>query len=398
MNHQVIEIVSEGDTIDEAMSRLREEVPADSNLISEYVLASGEVTTITAQAWNTEEAFTTALARVPKSATIISREEIGSPAGTITVEASDEGNAQRELSSRVAWLNFLAGQDRKVESVKLLAGGKKRFFGILKGPNQYEAKIVGKTRVQVAYKETPKVRGIVGKPLPMIGWPELLQALRQLSESGTELELKTLLSLSPFALFPFQTLFVVKNKLVNERYFQGIPFSPITRKVIDKAVEYIENPRLSGSPIFMLAITKSDFWLKHPKGGITLFGDRYSMRPENKISRRTIQPVDHAICQVASYLRQFGSYNPLDAQQLSSYAFEAVKHYAEIPVVAYFFELPLFHKYMAYGEVEAPTERMPHIMAYMGVEGLLLELYGELAEGGTVTDQMIIDRVSKYLK
>jgi len=100
--------------------------------------------------------------------------------------------------------------------------------------------------------------------------------------------------------------------------------------------------------------------------------------------------LDMCIVQVASCLQRHGTVNPMDGEKVCRLGFEAVQHYARIPIAYYTFALPYFETVIQTKRI-SPTEAL--ISAYKGVEGLLLEIYEELGEGQVIRDQTVADKV-----
>jgi hypothetical protein len=385
-------MISEAENLENALTPsqfTKHDSQIGSTIIETYILTTGKPRTVAAMGWSVEEAYEKAMFQIPEGATILDRKELGYRTDSIHFEAYDDVSAQKEAEDRLASVNFLRAQDRKIESVKIVTPGQSKFFGLVRKPNKYAAKTIGQFKVEVTFTEPAKVRVVAGDRLSISSWSDLLKSLRSLS--GKERDDMASLQATPlFAQFPFQVLYVMmENKLENDKYFENIPFCPITREMVDRAEQYISNPWIRGSHFFIYAVAESDFCQPRQGGNLTFFGNRYKSMPGGNVSRRSVFPIDQAICQTSSYL---SGRKVQGIQELPGHALEAIKHYAELPIVNYFLTLPSLHKFLAYGKI-SPDDLL---MVYMGAEGLFLELYGALHEGEVITDQMFVSYVRKH--
>ncbi len=116
----------------------------------------------------------------------------------------------------------------------------------------------------------------------------------------------------------------------------------------------------------------------------------------NNIARQGYAHIDMKIVSVASCLRN-RTVNLKDTHELAKMALEAIQHYASISIVQTFFLVPyhLRTKMVIAGSVIPPEEQC---RVYSGVENLLLEIYEELPQGGTITDKIVEQKIDRLIK
>lgn len=86
-----------------------------------------------------------------------------------------------------------------------------------------------------------------------------------------------------------------------------------------------------------------------------------------------------------------------DTAKIARMAFDAIQHYASLPKVQALFLLPyrLRTKTVAEGSAVPPEETC---RVYSAVENLLLEIYDELPSGGTITDEVVEQKIDQLIK
>lgn len=202
-------------------------------------------------------------------------------------------------------------------------------------------------------------------------WATLLSVLKEIKDplSATDL----------FSRYPYQILFVMlKAKIDEPSFFNGIPFAEITQDHVDKARRYIDNPPIPT----LLAVF----------GVGSLPSDRYVIMSGGNIGRKSNVAIDHLIVSVAQCLKGQRYLN--DNYAISNAAYDAVIHYQAIPLVSYFFSLPYLESAIS-TKMLSPNDAL--ISVYKGVEGLLLEVYNELGEGETIDDDRVKRKVLQML-
>jgi hypothetical protein len=363
MQQETYEITA--DSLQAARDQARSRIPQGFYLLSERVLSDGRPVALKEIAENSESAFAAARARVPAGAHIVAEKEIHAPElVTLRLSAESEDSARRQAESK-------KDKTSVIQTVSLATPGKRGFLGIGRTPNQYEIHILKKADVEVTYKTDAKIVVTVGDQIA--SWSALLSAIKEMKDPMSATEL--------FSQFGYQILFaLLKAKVDEPSYFEGIPFVSITQGMVEKARRYVDHPRVPR----LLAMF-----------GMDLPSDRYVIMSTRDIGRKSNPQIDALIVQVAGCLRGRGTFNMNDSVRIAKAAYDAIVHYKDIPLVYFFFALPYFQSVMQSKKL-SPNDAL--ITVYKGVEGLLLEIYDELGEGQIITDERVRDKVQQMLK
>lgn len=117
---------------------------------------------------------------------------------------------------------------------------------------------------------------------------------------------------------------------------------------------------------------------------------------QNKVVRGSYPHIDMMIVSVASCLPS-EDVDINDTTKSARLALEAIQHYASVPKVRAFFLLPyhLRTRTVVEGSAVPPEEECA---VYAGVENLLLEIYRELPDGGTITDETVEQKIDQLIK
>jgi hypothetical protein len=117
---------------------------------------------------------------------------------------------------------------------------------------------------------------------------------------------------------------------------------------------------------------------------------------QGKIARQSQPQVDTKIVSVASCLPG-EDVDAGDTTAMARLAFDAIGHYASLPKVQALFLLSyrLRAGTVTEGSAVPPEETC---RAYAGVENLLLEIYDELPNGGTITDKVVEQKIDDLIK
>lgn len=258
-----------------------------------------------------------------------------------------------------------------MKSLTLAAPAKKGFLGVGKTLDKFQAEVLRQSIVEITYKKKALIEVTVGDQ--MASWQALLSTPKSLGASPETSSL--------YEQFPYHVLFLIlSNKLDDPAYFDSIPFGPITQDVIQHAKHYVENPQV---PARMYAF------------GMGLDPDRYVIKPDGKVYRKSNSVIDGAIASVADFLTGRGNISFFDTAGISRNAFEAITHYAGLPAAAFFFSLPYLETVVK-SKMIVLEEAL--VSKYMGVEGLLIELYDALGEGGRISDKMVLDKVRSLME
>ena len=206
-------------------------------------------------------------------------------------------------------------------------------------------------------------------------WSTLLSSMLEIHKSVKETTAENpVLASSLFENYAHQVIYVFLTGKLNEpEYFQSIPFGQIAPDMVARATRYVENPPV---PAIVGAFIGD------------LSTDRYQVTSEG-VGRQTFPPIDGLIIQVASCLAR-ANVNLNDEAGMGKLAYQAVRHYAGLPIVNYFFCLPYLDKAKD-SKTISPQEA--ELTTYKGVEGLLLEIYEELGEGQVITDPLVTGKV-----
>jgi len=361
MEEYIIEV--EADTLKEAKEQVKSKIPNGLHLISEKILSDGKPKTVKAIAETLEKAYVKAESEIPNNAHIIKKKELSAPKlEKISFESEDDSKAQIYIKKQV-------DKTTVVKELQLTIQGRKGFLGIGKKLNQYCADVLHQAVVKVTYKTNARICAQVGEKLT--NWPDLLAVIQEIKENP-------LSAASLFSQYPHQILFaIISGKIENPSYFDGIPFVSITKGILDKARHYIETP-----PIPSL----------YSMFGLELLSNRYVVMSNGEIGRKSESHINGLIMQVAGCLKGRGTYNINDGEKMAKYAYDAIIHYQNIPIVFYFFTLPYLESVISPKEISIQKAL---ISAYKGVEGLILGMYDELGEGEVITDERIVSKVRK---
>jgi len=206
----------------------------------------------------------------------------------------------------------------------------------------------------------------------IIDWNSLTSVLIYLKDQAQD----PLVIEELYSKFSSQILFaLVTGKLDEPSFFADIPFTPISDDTIKKAEQYIKHPPVPS----LLSLF-----------GVSLPSDRYFIMPGGKIGRKSNPQIDGLIVQTAGFLQGRGEFNISEATKISNFAYDAIIHYKDIPIVRFFFTLPYLEKVKITKRI---SQDEALIEVYKGVEGLLFEIYDELNEGEIITDNIVESKV-----
>jgi hypothetical protein len=354
------ELVSpEVESLAEARSEVNSRIPPGQCVLSERVISDGKPIAIHGTGDTIEAAYAEAERQVPEGAAVVSRKEIQARSRrTVTAPAPDETVARGLMYGQL-------GQKEHIDTVVQIAPGKPGFLGIGRKLPEWQAEAWAAAEVEVSYRRPAQLAVRVGtRPESWEGLLNALNALGGAQDSAVAHRLE--------AALPYQCMFVLlSGKLGQPGYFTPIPFTPVNEKMVAAARRYVDNTRLPG----MLGIT-----------GGSLDPSRYRVGAGGgvgKIASANTLVADSSIATTSACVPR-RNIPMTDFAEIGKVAFNAVTHYAEIPVVRYCFSLP----YIA-GVLESRKIDMNQalITIYKGVESLLLEIWDELPDGGHITDE-----------
>ena len=363
MKQETYEITA--DSLQAAREQAGARIPQGFYVLSERVLSDGQSVTLTETSKTSDIALATARAKVPAGAHIIAEKEIQTPEIVkLSISAKTEDLARRKAESKT-------DQTSVLQAISLAVPAKKGFLGIGRTVNRYDIQILRKAVVEVTYKTDAKIVVTVGDKIG--NWSALLSVIKETKDPMEATDL--------FSQFGYQILFALHRAKVDEpSYFAGIPFTAITKDIVERARRYVDHPRVPG----LLAMFGRD-----------LPPDRYVIMSGGDIGRKSNPQIDALIVQVAECLRERGTLNMNDSARVCNAAYDAIIHYKDIPIVYFFFALPYFES-IARTKKVSPNDAL--ITVYKGVEGLLLEIYDELGEGQVITDDRVKSKVQHMLK
>ncbi|MBN1227878.1 MAG: hypothetical protein JXA79_12860 [Deltaproteobacteria bacterium] len=216
---------------------------------------------------------------------------------------------------------------------------------------------------------------------PLKNWKELVDALNYLMEGHSYDPLGRSISDIKESYSLQMIYFGIIKPQYYDGYFDNIPFSPVTDELIQKARSFQYPIGLPG-PMKYLSNEK--------------YNPEYLTIPSGKsftIQRKGQPSHDMLICSVASCLK--GRTMNITNGSSSDLAFEAVQHYARIPIVNFFSSLPYLFDHL--------PERSEHLFIdkllctqMRCIDGLLFYLYEELNEGEVMTDALITSKVRAF--
>ena len=151
----------EAETLEEARERVKSQMPEGFQPLSEKIVSNGKPKIAKAIADTTEAAFAKALSELPSDVNVLEKKELIAPEQKmLVVEAFDE---QAAISNAKSEARKQFGNASVVKSLRLVIAGKKGFLGMGKSPNQYEAQILAReATVEISYKLKAKISVEIG--------------------------------------------------------------------------------------------------------------------------------------------------------------------------------------------------------------------------------------------
>jgi hypothetical protein len=146
----------EADSLKEAKERVRSLMPEGQEVISEKVVSDGQKKSAESFAETTEKAFAKAQDKIPGDAVVLEKRVLMTPEErTVKAEGFDEKSAREQVARGL-------GKSAKIQSINLVAAGKKGFLGIGRKPNQYAAEVFQQAVVKIVYKQKAKISAKTG--------------------------------------------------------------------------------------------------------------------------------------------------------------------------------------------------------------------------------------------
>ena len=149
MNRKTVDI--EANSLDEARTQLRSQLPEGYFILSQKVLADGSDESIAATAQSMEEAFLQAESQLPANARgVVKREIRTAREDSACVEGFDEEAARCQAAAR-------SEGEHTITKVELTQQGKRGFLGFGKKPNKYTCRVLHHAKVEIRYRRKPRI-------------------------------------------------------------------------------------------------------------------------------------------------------------------------------------------------------------------------------------------------
>lgn len=345
------EIIAVAESLEAARADAASRIPSGEMALAEKVECDGRPVTLRAIGSTADDAWAEAQSRLPADAVILEKKMLRD-ASVQSVDIS----AEDEASGRAAALAPMH-KEAVVTSLVQTDPGKRGFLGIGRRAPAWRAEVFCPAAVELQYRRDARI--VIRTGMAPSSWEELLAAVG--AGAGPEL----------VEACPYHAQFVVlAGKLNDARHYRGIPFVPVGDAAVREARRYIDDPKLPG----MLAMFPG-----------RLDRDRYRIVGGRHIGRMSNPAVDSLIVTTASCLPK-KQLSIFDEQELARLSYDAIKHYADIPIVHFFFSLPHLEKSRITRQIDPLQCR---IEALKGTEALLLEIWDELADGQVITDTRV---------
>jgi tetratricopeptide (TPR) repeat protein len=205
-----------------------------------------------------------------------------------------------------------------------------------------------------------------------VNWKQLIETIRsslQTNNNMVILELKD----KYIAQMTFWGIF--NQRYDDDKVFYPLPFE-YNDATIKVAQDYQRGIKIIKTPL-----------LEHLKN----YTPEYQITSNGQIGRVVygIGAFDLLLIGASSFLKG----RPVSLNNQAQLAVEAVSHYAKIPIVSYFFALPLLNGSFS----PSPNEiNQMEIAILTGIENLLMEIYDELEIGGVITDELVVEKVKSF--
>lgn len=148
----------EAPTLEEAKTRIRQQLPAGAAISSEEIVSEGAAHSVDGTGETVDIAVATLKRRIPESATILTQEILQVPElCTVKIRAnSAEEACQKALAT--------ASPGKRVYVVDRMQRGRRGLFGIGRTPHVYHVQLATEARVRLTYRENARIRADVAIP------------------------------------------------------------------------------------------------------------------------------------------------------------------------------------------------------------------------------------------
>lgn len=357
------DIIVEAETLEEARAQVAARIPPGEFLISETVESDGQPKSVRGSGQTADEALAKLHAQVPQGATILENRVLADASvRTVAVVAADEFAASQAALVQTE-------KEATVVSVIQTEPRKRGILGIGRRAPGWQVEVLCWAQMEIRYKTAARIVAQTGTRPE--NWEQLLGAIRAIKGGTSGRQLSDAL--------PYHVQFILLvMKLDEPAYYRQIPFLTVTSDMVRRAKQYIEDPKLQG----MLAIFPGK-----------LDPDRFRVLEGGQIGRMTNLATDSSIVSTASCLQR-QPISMLDPAAAGRLAFDAIRHYASLPTVRFCFSLPYIHDSLGTRQIDPMACQ---VEVYKATEALLLEIWDELAEGGLITDERVVDKARRIL-
>jgi len=289
-------------------------------------------------------------------------------------------------------MNYLSGPTpKKYEAAQMLQESKNALAALQnkgtfkpasvslmkKLPLQQRYSVMGETEAKIENRPDRAAGGNETQNTTM-NWKRLIETIHNSAKTNNDTEVLGLQQKYK-AQMAFWAIFI--NRFKNDSAFYPLPFE-YNDSVIEAAKNYQNGKKKIKYP--MVAALQKDLVTYKPKYFMT----------GGQIGRETnaVGNYDMLLVQSCSYLKG----RAVSKNNLTPLALEAIGHFVRIPIVSYFFALPS----LTAGSFSAsPNDiNQMEISIYTGTESILLEIYGELENGGVITDELAVKKIEALFK
>jgi hypothetical protein len=204
------------------------------------------------------------------------------------------------------------------------------------------------------------------------GWRDIINSINDASKGQNMGNLLSLKEKYPSQIFFFLTF----RQRFGDKAFLSIPFE-YNDSIVEASRKYQEGFNMNDPLIKNLGLTDG-------------YKPTYQFFPDNKFGRASNLVIDRMLVSVSSVLKGKKIQNE---QELIKAAYETIDYFARLPIVSWFFSLPLL--------VTSPSTSPEFInkletTILICTENLLLEIYGDLKEGEIIDEVKVQNKVKLY--
>jgi len=205
-----------------------------------------------------------------------------------------------------------------------------------------------------------------------ISWSDIINIVNTASKGQNIDKLMSIKESYPSQVFFFLTF---RQRFNNDAVFKTIPFD-FSDAIIASARKYQEGFKMNDPLVLSFGLTDG-------------YKPSYQYFPDNRFGRASNLVIDRMLVSVSSVIKGKKIQNE---QELSQASYETIDYFARIPIVSWFFSLPLL--------ITSPSTS-PDFINKLEVsiltctENLLLEIYGDLKEGEVIDESIVQNKIKK---